>query len=54
MLHVTGGYAGNGYSDDILEAQGDQWRKVGTFTNGRNHQGVSVINFDDFVKYCNN
>ena len=48
---VTGG---SDNSDDILEARGGEWRKVGTLTNGREFQGVSIVNFNDFAKYCNN
>ena len=54
LLHVTGGYAVDGYIDDILEAQGGKWRKVGTLTTKRAQQGVSIVNINDFAKYCNN
>ena len=59
MFHVTGGYdRGGGFSDDILEAVGGrggrQWRKVATLTNRRSHQGISIVNFNNFAKYCNN
>ena len=54
LLHVTGGWDGDDYSDDILEARGGEWRKLGTLTNGRSNPGVSVVNFNDFAKYCNN
>ena len=29
LSHVTGGRGDDGYSDDILEAQGGEWTKVG-------------------------
>ena len=54
LLHVTGGYAVDGYIDDILEAQGGKWRKVGKLTRRRSSLGVSVVNFKDFAEYCNN
>ena len=54
MIHVTGGYDGDDHSDDILEARGGEWRKVGTLTRGRYSPGVSIVNFKDFAEYCNN
>ena len=54
MPIVTGGEYDGGYSDDILEAQGGRWRKVGKLTRGRYEQEISVVNFKDFAKYCNN
>ena len=55
MLHFTGGWDGDDRirSDDILEAQGGVWRKVGTLARGSS-AGVSVVNFRDFENYCNN
>ena len=54
MLHVTGGNDGDDLSDDILEARGGEWRKLVKLTRGRSDQGVSIVNFNDFAKYCNN
>ena len=57
MLHVTGGWYGGDddyRNDDILEAQGGGWRKVGKLTNRRSATGISVVNFNDFTNYCKN
>ena len=54
MLHVTGGWDDDGSTDDILEAQGGEWRKLGTLIRGRIDLGVSMVNFNDFADYCNN
>ena len=53
MLH-DGHRDGDDLSDDILEARGGEWRKLGTLARGRSEQGVSIVNFNDFAKYCNN
>ena len=54
LLHVKGGYDDDDRSDDILEARGGEWRKVGTLTDGRYFHALSIVNFSDFAKYCNN
>ena len=51
-LYFVGGYDGDNRRDEILELVDNEWRQVATMQNARNSHGVTVINVQDYWKFC--
>ena len=54
LAGVTGGTFGNKErSADILEfTDVDSWSKLGVIRDARSFHGTSIIQFNDFERYC--
>ena len=51
-LLVTGGKDEANDHDDILELIDSEWRQVASLENARAATAVSVVNVEDYWKYC--
>ena len=51
---VIGGYDDE-HREEILEYRdGDGWRQVGSMKNGRYDHAISLVEYDNFMKLCEN
>ena len=51
-LYFVGGREGDIRRDEILQLVDNEWKQVATMKNARNKHGVTVINVQDYWKFC--